>query len=130
MTRFSNEFDVTRNVRTTDPVAVNREVDRIFLELYSDASTDRLDRAFSDITRLFAGEFPGFRPCDTPYHDIQHTLDVTLAMARLVDGYERARTRGMESFDAELFQLGVITAMFHDIGYLRTEDDIKARKHK
>lgn len=127
MTRFSNEYDVTRNVRTTDPVAVNREVDRIFLGLYSEASTRPLDQAFSDVTRLFKGEFPGFHACDTAYHDIQHTLDVTLAMARLVDGYERTRSGGMGSFNAEMFQLGIVTALCHDIGYLREEQDMRAR---
>ena len=127
MTRFSNEYDVTRNVRTTDPVAVNREVDRIFSGLYSEASTQRLDQAFCDLTRLFAGELPGFHACDTAYHNVQHTMDVTLAMARLVDGYERARTGGMAPFSAELFQLGVITALFHDMGYVRETQDTKAR---
>jgi len=127
LTRFSNEYDVTRNIRTTDPVAVNREVDRIFLGLYSESSTQPLGRAFADVTRLFSGEYPGYRACDTAYHDIQHTLDVTLAMARLIDGYERARTRGMESFSADLFQLGVITALCHDIGYLREERDTQAQ---
>lgn len=127
MTRFSNEYDVTRNVRTTDPVAVNREVERIFLGLYSESSTQALGQAFGDVTRLFSGEYPGYRACDTAYHDIQHTLDVTLAMARLIDGYERARTKGMESFSADSFLLGVITALCHDIGYLREERDTKAQ---
>ena len=126
LTRFSNEFDVTRNVRTTDPIEVNREVDRIYLELYSGGSTLTLDRAFADVTKLFSGEHPGFRACDTPYHDMQHTLDVTLAMARLIDGYERARTKGMESINEELFQLGVVTALCHDIGYLREAHDTQA----
>ena len=127
MTRFSNEFDVTRNVRTTDPASVKLEVDRIFLELHSEVSTRPLDQAFSDVTRLFSGAFPGFRACDTAYHDIQHTLDVTLAMARLIDGYERARTKGMPTFSAELFQLGVVTALCHDIGYLRRQHDTQAQ---
>jgi hypothetical protein len=127
LTSFSNEFDVTRNVRTTDPAAVSREVVRVFLGLYPDASPRLLDQVFSDVTRLFAGAFPGLRACDTAYHDLQHTMDVTLAMARLLDGYERARTAGMISFDAEMFQLGVVAALFHDIGYLREEGDARAR---
>jgi hypothetical protein len=127
LNRFGNDYDVTRNVRTTDPVAVMREVERIFLGLYSESSTQVLDQAFADVTRLFSGEYQGFHACDTAYHDIQHTLDVTLAMARLIDGYERARTKGMESFSAELFQLGVITALCHDIGYLREEQDTQAQ---
>lgn len=122
MTRFSNEYDVTRNVRTTDPVAVNREVDRIFLGLYSESSTQPLGQAFADVTRLFSGEYPGYRACDTAYHDIQHVLDVTLAMARLIDGYERGRI-GTEPLDAPLFRLGIVAALFHDCGYVRRLDD-------
>jgi len=127
LTRYSNEYDVTRNIRTTDPAAVNREVERIFLGLYSESSTQTLGQAFADVTRLFRGEYPGFRACDTAYHNLQHTLDVTLAMARLIDGYERARTVGMESLSAESFQLGVVTALCHDIGYLREERDTQAQ---
>ena len=122
MTRFSNEYDVTRNVRTTDPVAVNREVDRIFRDLYSGSSTRVLDQAFADVTRLFSGEYPGYHACDTAYHDVQHVLCVTLAMARLVDGYERSRS-GTPTFGDALYRLGVITALFHDVGYLRKLKD-------
>jgi hypothetical protein len=114
-------------VRTTDPAAVTGEVRRIFLELYPDASPALLEQAFSDVTLLFEGRFPGIQACDTPYHNLQHTLDVTLAMARLADGYERARNAGMDAIDTEMFQLGVVTALFHDIGYLREVQDRHAR---
>ena len=127
MTPVSNEYDVTRNVRTTDPVAVNREVERIFLGLYSESSTQRLGQAFADVTHLFRGEYPGYRACDTAYHNIQHTLDVTLAMARLIDGYERARTKGMESFSAVMTPSWNKPALCHDIGYLREERDTQAQ---
>jgi hypothetical protein len=43
---------------------------------------------------------------------------VTLAMARLLDGYERSRVRS-EPVGARLFGFGIVTALFHDIGYLR-----------
>ena len=122
-----NDYDVSAQFNTTDPQVVNEEVDRIYLELYPHAPTRLLDHAFRDLTRLYRGEYPGFHPCDTAYHDVQHVLDVTLAMARLIDGYEHARTRGMPSFGAEMFQLGVVTALCHDIGYLRTDQDTQAK---
>ncbi len=124
MDRFSNEFDVARTIKTTDPTAVKAEVDRIFLELYPDARIDVLNKAFSDATEMYSGAFPGFHACDTAYHDIQHVLEVTLAMARLIDGYERSRV-GIEPINEQLFRLGVITALFHDIGYLRRANDDK-----
>jgi len=124
--RRGNEYDVSCQVNTTDPATVNSEVDRIFLELYPASSTEKIDRAFSDLTTMYRGGRPGYHACDTAYHDIQHVLDVTLATARLIDGYERARI-GLEPLDASMFRLGVITALFHDCGYIRTLDD---REHK
>ena len=118
MNAMSNEFDVARTVKTTDAAQVEAEVDRIFLELYPDARTDALDTAFRDAVSLYRGEVAGVHACDTAYHDIQHTLEVTLAMARLIDGYERSRV-AIEPITERQFRLGVITALFHDIGYLR-----------
>lgn len=122
MDAFSNEFDVSKQVRTTDPEKVNQEVDRIFLNLYPENSTQTLDRAFTDVDRLYRGELTGYHPCNTAYHDIQHVLEVTLAMARLIDGYERSRI-GIEPVDAKLFQLGIVTALFHDCGYIVRDQD-------
>ena len=47
---------------------------------------DKLWLAFYDFERLFTGRYPGYLGCDTTYHDMQHTLDMTLALARLVAG--------------------------------------------
>jgi hypothetical protein len=126
MSYRGNDFDVTSRFNTTDPKVVNAEIDRIYLELYPSAPTRLLDKAFSDLTQLYTGEYPGYHSCDTAYHDLQHVLDVTLAMARLIDGYERTRV-GTQPFGDSLFRLGVITALFHDMGYVRELSD---RKHK
>jgi hypothetical protein len=126
MTYRGSDYDVSSRVNTTDAQVVNDEVDRIYLDLYPSAPTRQLDHAFRDLTRLYRGEFPGYHPCDTPYHNLQHVLDVTLAMARLIDGYERARI-GTQPFGDSLFRLGVITALFHDVGYVRK---LKDHKHK
>jgi hypothetical protein len=75
---------------------------------------------------LYHGKHRDYRPCDTEYHDIQHVLDVTLAMARLLDGYERGR-QGDAPLPPAYFNVGVITALFHDVGYLRRRND---RKHR
>ncbi len=119
-----NDYDVTDRVNTTDPASVNGEVNRIFLELYPKASVHVLNRCFRDLTRLQAGEYPGYHACDTNYHNLQHSLDVTLAMARLMDGYERTQDRSGE-LGARLFRFGIVTALFHDIGYLRKINDTR-----
>jgi hypothetical protein len=126
MSYRGNDFDVSSQFNTTDPKVVNDEIDRIYLELYPSAPTRLLDNAFRDHTRLYRGEYPGYHPCDTAYHDVQHVLDVTLAMARLIDGYERSRN-GTEALGDSLFRLGVITALFHDVGYVRERNDRRSK---
>jgi hypothetical protein len=47
-------------------------------------------------------------------------------MARLIDGHERMVARP-ERFGAALFRLGIVTALFHDAGYVRTLEDTASR---
>jgi hypothetical protein len=117
-----NDHDVTDKVRTTDLKQVSAEVARLYHGLYNGTPANAIERAFADLGRLYRGEHPDYLPCDTAYHDIQHVLDVTLAMARLMDGYERSRN-GSPALPAGCFALGVVTALFHDFGYLRKRGD-------
>ena len=116
-----NEYDVTDRVNTTDPAAVSAEVRRIYQDLYQRDHAGNIAQAFDDVSRLYRGEHPDYYACDTSYHDIQHVLDVTLAMARLMDGSVRA-TNG-DVLDERLFRFGVIGALHHDCGYIRHRDD-------
>ena len=122
-----NDYDVTDSIRTTDCRAVGAEVMRIFRGLYGRASGAALERAFADIAALYRGEHPDYHPCDTEYHDIQHILDVTLAMARLMDGYERSRSDGEARIEPQIFSVGLLAALFHDFGYLRRRRDHRHR---
>ena len=81
-----------------------------------------LARPFRDFEALYKGGFPAYHACDTGYHDVQHVLDVTLAMARLLHGYQRA---GREPIDDRLFCFGVILALYHDCGYIRHRRDAR-----
>ena len=117
-----SEFDVTNRINTTDPVCVKLEVARIFRALYSRPQAPILSRAFDDMVHLYRGEFSGYARCDTQYHDLQHVLEVTLAMARLLDGYERSRGDG-PAIGERNYQLGVICALYHDMGYIRKLSD-------
>jgi hypothetical protein len=128
-----NDHDVTDKIRTTDLKQVAGEVLRLYHALYDGTPSanggsprEGLAQAFADLERLYHGEHPEYLPCDTEYHDIQHVLDVTLAMARLLDGYERSRN-GSPALPAACFALGVIAALFHDFGYLRKKND---RRHR
>src|SRR5688572_6548087 len=116
-----NEFDVTDRINTTVPEDVSAEVFRIYQDLYQLANPGNLVQAFDDLTRLYRGEYAGYHACDTSYHDIQHVLDVTLAMARLMDGCVRATNDRV--LGERLFRFGVLGALFHDCGYIRHSTD-------
>lgn len=123
MAERRNDFDVTNRVNTTEPLDVSREVCSIYRNLYQQDAPGNLSQAFADLGRLYRGEYPGFRECDTDYHDIQHVLDVTLGMARLMDGCVRATD--VRTITERLFRFGIITALYHDCGYIRHRKDTK-----
>ena len=113
-----NDFDVTNTVQVSSPAAVRDAVIDLFSNTFPGASFDKLWLAFYDFERLFNGQYPGYHGCDTTYHDVQHSLDMTLAMARLVAGYEQSADTG-ERLGAERARMAILTSLFHDAGYIR-----------
>ncbi|RTL57937.1 MAG: hypothetical protein EKK46_01450 [Rhodocyclaceae bacterium] len=126
------------HLHSTDPTgAVDLESPRAVLEamdaiLYQRFGADYgvaggralLARAVNDVSLAFRGEFPGLLRCDTFYHDMRHALDAALAMTRLLDGHCRTVARtAQEAINAECALLGVLLALFHDIGLLRKPDE-------
>ncbi len=122
-----NDHDVTDEIRTTDADAVESEILRLYRERYPATSSRAIETAFGDAVQMYNGVHPDFHACDTEYHDLQHVLDVTLAMARLMDGYARGRRNGSPILPAKLFTDGIIAALFHDVGYLRHRRDDRRR---
>jgi len=118
-----SDRDVADTVQTTDPAAVGAEVIQLAKRLFPNAPAPALERAFTDAGRMYRGEHRDYLPCDTEYHDIQHVLDVTLAMARLMDGYQRGGCNGSPQLNKELFLAWILAALFHDFGYLRRRND-------
>ena len=124
MTKRHSKFDVSNTINVSDSQAVCNAVCDIFHSCYLAADDSKLRRAFEDFDSLFEGHYNGFNACDTVYHDKHHTLDMTLALARLIDGHERQSDRH-RTFGANLTILAIITALFHDSGYIRKTDDQK-----
>jgi hypothetical protein len=118
------EYDVTNTVNVSSIDDVRNAIRELFLDLWPSAYLDELWIAFHDFERLFKGRMPGYAGCDTVYHDIQHTLDMTLAMSRLVAGYERTVSTD-DQLGADRAVLGIICALFHDAGYIRYTADNK-----
>ena len=121
-----SDFDVTNSVQVSSPRAVLAAVEALYRPTWPGMSLEPLSRAFTHFERLFAGEVEGFHGVDTVYHDRQHTLDITLALARLLVGYERQQDEAGRLGGSRAL-VGLITGLFHDVGYLRRADDLESR---
>ena len=117
-----NDFDVTNTVQVSSVAAVKSAVEELYRATWADIDWAPIERSFEHFEKLFAGEIPGYFGVDTVYHDRQHTLDITLALARLIVGYERQHEPA-ERLGVERASVGLIVGLFHDMGYLRRADD-------
>ncbi|HEX9772493.1 MAG TPA: hypothetical protein VGA44_03430 [Steroidobacteraceae bacterium] len=117
-----SDYDVTNTVQVSSVSAVKRAVEELYSHTWPSGKVERLETAFADFERLFNGQFPGYYGCDTVYHDLQHSLDDTLAMARLLAGYDRTHSPE-QRLGAERAMMGIVVALFHDAGYIRQTDD-------
>jgi hypothetical protein len=118
-----SDYDVTNTVRVSSAADVRDAVKELFDSTWPDAPFSPVARAFHDFEQAFTGQMPGYFGVDTVYHDQQHTLDVTLAMARLMTGYERTHGKTATALGAERAAVGIFLALFHDIGYLREQGE-------
>ena len=92
-----NDYDVTNSVQVSSTAAVTAAVRELFTAAFPGESFDRVAIAFEEFDKLFTGRMPGYHGVDTVYHDRQHSLDMTLAMARLLVGL-RAQRRAPHAF--------------------------------
>jgi hypothetical protein len=117
-----SDYDITNTVRVSSPRAVLHAVGQLLDSTWPGVHTKPLENAFQDFEEMFAGRMPGYFGVDTVYHDQQHTLDVTLTMARLLAGYER-QVEPLWQLGSERAVAGIVMALFHDVGYLRHQNE-------
>ncbi len=95
---------------------------RIILKRISPKFMDTMTvSAFTLTADLYNGHYPGYRACNTEYHDFHHAIHTFLAMARLIHG---AVIDGKSFRDKEI-TLGLTAALFHDAGYIQKKNDTK-----
>lgn len=120
-----SRYDLTREVNLWNPAAVETAIrsilDRLYGERYDSAL---LTQGIEVLVRAYRGRYPGFLRCDTLYHDLRHALETGLTMARLLDAHARSLAPGSaDHIDGGHALLGVLLALFHDVGLLRRETE-------
>lgn len=108
-------------IDTRDADAVCRYVVGIFTELGWASSAPLLQKLFDDVTKMFTGKWPGYRAIDMRYHDYEHSLQATMCLVEMIRGRQRADAKPV--FTQRDSELCVMSALLHDVGFLRTKDD-------
>lgn len=80
-----------------------------------------LTELFADVAALYAGHWPSHEACGVTYHNFTHSLDVCLAAARMLSGWNKVEQA--QALDEKCFQLGMAAALFHDSGYIKNKGD-------
>lgn len=119
MDPIRNRLFLSDLVKMDFPQSVFEEVRNIISLVYLDYDFTWLSRVFKDMVSLYNGNYPGYRQCTTPYHDLKHTTDILLALASLVHG---AHSSGV-SFRERHVTLALIGIMLHETGYIQRKDD-------
>jgi len=108
-----------RLINHNSPKAVWNEVVEIWNCLFPRADNNELYCVFEWTTRLYKGDIPGFKACNTAYHDIVHTTDTFLTLARLVHG---GWIEGYTFTPRQVF-IALAATILHDSGYIQEESD-------
>jgi len=78
-------------------------------------------RIFGWATECFTGRYRDYQAVDAHYHDFEHTLQVTLCMARILHGRHFAGAQPV--LPRRMVELGLTAILLHDTGYLKKHGD-------
>ena len=109
------------SVDTKNAFAVATHVGEILRRSHPGHQPTLIERVAPRVIDMFMGNHPDFHPVDLAYHDLEHTMQASLCMAQILDG--NCRSPDGWPLTARQFELGVVAALLHDVGYLKSRSD-------
>ena len=101
--------------------AVFSDVKKIFNYHYENTFFKEIDKCFKQVKLLFEGDYPDYNACNIKYHNFQHTLNIFLTTARLLDGYNLKGNKLPERLALNLLK----ASLLHDAGFIQEKWDIE-----
>ncbi len=114
-----------KSINLADVVNINsldaafEEISGIAGMLSSDFDAKAFMSVYYDTVSIYNGNYPGYKGCNTDYHDLKHVVEVTLATARLAHSAHEAGYR----FGHFGILILLAAAMMHDTGYIQPAGD-------
>lgn len=106
---------------TKDWRAVMAVVRATHQELFPEADPEFVPRVFDWTVAAFEGRYKDYQPIDARYHDLEHTLQGTLCMSEILKGRVQSGVKPL--VPRKMFELGIISILLHDTGYLKVRGD-------
>ncbi len=108
-------------IDTGEPSQVEAEVQEAYLEMFPQGDREFIPMIFQWAVAWFGGKYLDYQAIDAHYHDLEHTLQGVLCMARLL---RRRQAQGQEpKLTQRMFELGMLAILLHDTGYLKRRGD-------
>lgn len=102
-----------------DPEIVWSKATDIIRRMSPDYEFTLVQSVYEDVLRLFRGDYPGYGPIKTLYHDLPHTLEVLICGVRLMHGVHVSGDR----LTNDEITLIVLAILMHDVGYAQRKGE-------
>ncbi len=111
------------SIDTKTSAAVADATCTVFVGMFPRGTPTLTRRLFADVDAMFGGRYFDYQPIDTPYHDLEHTLQVTWCLVQILAGRHHA---GIEPrLNERQFELALAATLLHDTGYLKMRSDLE-----
>ena len=104
-----------------DPREIAQWAVRLHEQAFPGIPCEYIIPRFKAVADMFSGNYPGFLPMDTAYHDLEHTLQATLCLIVLL--VNRHQTQVVPMIGPEDFNTALVAILLHDMGYLKEAGD-------
>lgn len=106
---------------TTSPTAIARFAAATLARIGHPESEPLIGRLITDVTKLFAGQHPGYQALDMKYHNQEHTLQATVCACQMLEGRHAAGIQ--PGFGRRECECLLAAVLLHDTGYVKRQDD-------
>jgi hypothetical protein len=102
-------------------LATSELVHHALREAFGETKASLSNRLITFAFDLYHGKNPDFQPCDTAFHDFDHTMQATAAVADLLAAH--GKTPIIARLNLRDWELSLAAAILHDTGYLKRRND-------
>ena len=114
-------FFTLESIPTDDITAVTDAITEIGTACFPKQTLDRIGKLVQSVNELYQGKIPPYQASDMAYHDLEHTLQVTLCWSQMFLALKKHRMEVPVTYAD--FLLGTAACLLHDTGYLKESGD-------